>query len=64
MTVLPRIGLPATRALEQAGIMTLEQVAEHSAAELLALHGVGAKAVQILAAELNARGLKLRGDGK
>ncbi|MBC9714955.1 hypothetical protein H9Y04_20610 [Streptomyces sp. TRM66268-LWL] len=51
------IGKPATRALLGAGITGLEDVARHSAAELLALHGVGPKAVRILGEELRARGL-------
>lgn len=42
------IGKPATRALLGAGITTRAQVAEHTDAELLALHGVGPKAVRIL----------------
>ncbi len=54
------IGKPATRALLGAGIASLEQVARHSAAELLALHGVGPKAVRILGEELAARGLALK----
>lgn len=42
------IGKPATRALLGAGISTLEQAREHTDADLLALHGVGPKAVRIL----------------
>lgn len=46
---LPKaIGGPATRALAGAGITTLAQVAELTDAELLAMHGVGPKAVRIL----------------
>ncbi|MEU4616831.1 hypothetical protein [Streptomyces umbrinus] len=48
---LPRaIGNPATRALANVGITTLAQVAEMSEAELLAMHGVGPKAVRLLGA--------------
>ncbi len=54
---LPPLGRPATRALLQAGVTTLAQVAEHSPAELLALHGVGPRAVRLLAAALEERGL-------
>jgi hypothetical protein len=53
------IGAPATRALAGAGITTLVEVAEHSEAELLALHGVGPRAVRIIADELHRRGLSL-----
>jgi predicted flap endonuclease-1-like 5' DNA nuclease len=42
------IGNPATNALLAANIITLKQVAELSDKELLALHGVGPKAVRIL----------------
>lgn len=51
-TPLPFIGRPAAGALEQFGITTLEQVVEHSEAELLGLHGVGPKAIRLLADEL------------
>ncbi|MET8831344.1 hypothetical protein ABZX40_39345 [Streptomyces sp. NPDC004610] len=58
---LPRaIGRPATQALLGAGIDTLERVAEHSGTELLALHGVGPKAVRILRETLAEGGLNLR----
>ena len=53
------IGRPATRALFGAGIRTLDQVAAHSAAELLAMHGVGPKAVRILGEALAERGMSL-----
>ncbi|MER7176033.1 hypothetical protein ABT367_31920, partial [Streptomyces mesophilus] len=59
--VLPRFTAnPATRALLVAGITNLEEVAGRSAAELLALHGVGPKAVRILGEELRERGLDFR----
>jgi hypothetical protein len=51
------IGKAATRALLGAGLSTLEQVATRTEAELLALHGVGPKAVRIL-------GEALRQDGR
>ncbi|MGX2996121.1 hypothetical protein JNUCC64_17865 [Streptomyces sp. JNUCC 64] len=54
---LPRgIGAPATRALAAAGITTLDQVAALDGAELLALHGVGPKAVRVLTETLAATG--------
>jgi hypothetical protein len=59
---LPRLGAPATRALEAAGCQGLSQVAELSEAELLALHGMGPKAVRIVREALAAKGLSLRGD--
>ena len=57
-TSLPRsIGAPATRALREAGVTTLEQVAEHSAAELAAMHGVGPIAIARLAEAMTEQGL-------
>lgn len=55
------IGRPATQALRGAGVTTLEQVAQHSRAELLALHGVRPKAVRVLSEVLEQLGLALRG---
>jgi predicted flap endonuclease-1-like 5' DNA nuclease len=54
---LPRIGAPATRALQAAGIHRLADVAAHSEAELAALHGVGPKALRLLREALAERGL-------
>ncbi|MBL1079686.1 hypothetical protein JK358_35310 [Nocardia sp. 2] len=54
---LPKaIGNPATRALVSQGITTLAQVAALSEAELHALHGVGPKAIRILAEAIAADG--------
>lgn len=49
------IGKPATRALLGAGITTLDDVAARPEGELLALHGVGPKAIGILEAALAER---------
>jgi hypothetical protein len=54
---LPRIGRPATSALLLAGITTLAEVSTHTRRELLAMHGVGPKAIRILAEALEERGL-------
>lgn len=56
---LPPLGRPANSALLEAGVTTLAQVAALGRRELLALHGVGPKAVRILAEALNERGLDL-----
>lgn len=58
---LPRaIGRPATNGLGAAGITSLEQVAEHTAARIAALHGVGPKAVRLLEEALAERGLRFQ----
>jgi predicted flap endonuclease-1-like 5' DNA nuclease len=53
---LPKIGAPATRALVAIGITRLDDIANRSEAELLALHGFGPRALQILRDALSARG--------
>jgi hypothetical protein len=58
---LPKaIGRPATQALISAGITTLTRVAELTEAELLAMHGVGPKAVRILSEALSVTGRPLK----
>ena len=56
---LPRVGAPAGRALRAAGYQHLEDVAGRPAAELLALHGVGERALVLLDEALGAAGLPL-----
>ncbi|GAA1461100.1 hypothetical protein NE857_23515 [Nocardiopsis exhalans] len=56
---LPRgIGRPATQALVQAGFTTLAEVSSMTRPELLALHGVGPKAVRVLDEAFAEAGLK------
>lgn len=52
MTELPDTGAPASRALADAGYTTLESVADVPDKELLALHGVGPKAIRMIRAAL------------
>jgi predicted flap endonuclease-1-like 5' DNA nuclease len=54
------IGKTAARELSLNGITSLKQVAAHSDKELLAIHGVGPKAIAILREALAARGLDYR----
>ncbi|WP_308798911.1 helix-hairpin-helix domain-containing protein [Agromyces silvae] len=56
---LPPIGRPANSALLEAGISTLGEVAGLGRRRLLAMHGVGPKAVRILAAAIEEHGLTL-----
>lgn len=56
-TPLPRtIGAPATRALREVGVTTLEQVSSYSAAQLAAMHGVGPIAIARIGEALAERG--------
>lgn len=54
------IGKTAARALQQAGVDSLTKVSLHTEKELLALHGVGPKALRILAEALATKGLGFR----
>lgn len=54
------IGKTAARELALNGITHLRQVAAHSRDELLAIHGVGPKAVDILGDALAAKGLSFK----
>jgi predicted flap endonuclease-1-like 5' DNA nuclease len=54
------IGKTAARELALNGITSLRQVATRSRRELLAIHGVGPKAVAILAGALATAGLAFR----
>lgn len=54
---LPPIGRPANSALLNAGITSLAEVASVGRKKLLAMHGVGPKAVRILEAAASERGL-------
>jgi hypothetical protein len=56
---LPKIGAPATRALNGAGYTTLGQLANAPRKELAALHGMGPKALRILEVALAEHGLRL-----
>jgi hypothetical protein len=60
MTDLPKIGAPAQRALQNAGITKLEQLTKVSEAELLQLHGMGQKALGFLRQSLMQQGLSFR----
>ena len=54
------IGKTAARELALNGITSLRQVADHSKKELLAIHGVGPKAIAILEPALAAKGLEYK----
>ena len=56
---LPKIGAPATRALNNAGYTSLRQLAGVPRAELAKLHGMGPKALRIIEDNLAKQGLRL-----
>jgi hypothetical protein len=57
-----QIGRVAKRELAAHGFTRYAQLTKATARELLAIHGVGPKAVRILATELRDRGLAYRED--
>lgn len=57
-----KVSRPALRALDEAGITTLGQLAALSEKELLKLHGVGPKGVRILRQALEQEGLTFADD--
>jgi hypothetical protein len=57
MTEIPKISRPATNALEQAGLTTLEQVARTPRDKVAGLHGMGAKGIRILGEAIDAADL-------
>ena len=56
---LPKLSAPASRALAEAGITTLEQAAEYGQAALLRLHGFGPRGIEILRGALAGLGMEL-----
>ncbi|WP_417215201.1 helix-hairpin-helix domain-containing protein [Arthrobacter sp.] len=54
---LPRTSAPAARALANAGITSLAELAERPWDEIAALHGVGPRALRIWQAALDEHGL-------
>lgn len=62
MKPLPKIGKPATRALNRIGLTSLEQLRQVSAKSLSKLHGVGPKAILRLETALKEAGLTFGSD--
>ena len=54
---LPKLAGPAQRALANAGIQNLKQLAKFSEAEIKQLHGIGPNALVQLRAAIRAKGL-------
>ena len=60
MTALPKLAAPAQRALQNAGITTLEQLTRITEAELKKLHGIGPNALAQLRRALTEKGLSFK----
>ena len=58
----PRIGRVASRELALNGYTSYESLTRATEPHLLAIHGIGPKAIRILREELSARGLALAAD--
>ncbi|MBN8582042.1 MAG: DUF1801 domain-containing protein [Anaerolineae bacterium] len=58
----PKIGSPATRALEAAGYTTLKQLTTITESDIAQLHGMGPKALGILREALKAQGFSFKQD--
>ncbi|TCB93376.1 DNA-binding protein [Micromonospora zingiberis] len=59
LDTLPKIGAPATRALDNSGYSTLRDLAGVPRAELAKLHGMGPKALGIIQDALEKHNLSL-----
>jgi DNA-directed RNA polymerase alpha subunit len=59
--VFDSLSAPARRALENAGVKTLKQLANHSEVELLQLHGMGPSSIPKIKALLQQNGFRLKG---
>lgn len=57
---LSLVGAPARRALENAGITTITQLASRSEAEILSLHGIGPSSLPKLKKVLSSKKLSFR----
>lgn len=59
---LPKLSKPAQRALAGAGITKLEHFTEVSEAEVLQLHGMGPRAMELIQQALEGKGLAFAND--
>jgi len=57
---LSLLGAPARRALQHAGVGSLEELATHTEKEILQLHGIGPSSMPVLREALKGSGLKFR----
>jgi len=57
---LPKLAAPARRALHGAGYTRLEDLTKVTESDVMALHGMGGNAMQVLRDALAERGLSFR----
>jgi hypothetical protein len=57
---LSLLAAPARRALENNGVLTLEELSSHTENEILKLHGMGRTSLPILRKALGEQGLSFR----
>lgn len=55
--LLPQLSKPAQRALQNEGIITMEQLSGYSEKEIMALHGIGKNAIAAIRISLNENGM-------
>jgi DNA-directed RNA polymerase alpha subunit len=59
-TNLPKLAVPARRALHRGGYARLEDLTKATESEVRKLHGMGPKAMRVLRNALRERGLSFR----
>jgi DNA-directed RNA polymerase alpha subunit len=55
-TPIPKTSAPARRALDNAGIASLEDLSKHTEKEIANLHGMGPKAIRMLKEAMKEKG--------
>jgi len=58
--LLRKLAAPAQRAIQGAGVKTVEELANMSEAELMGLHGIGQNAMKTIKAFLDENGWSLK----
>ncbi len=56
----PKLGAPAFRAIHSIGIEKIDDLTKYTEEELLALHGLGPKALGLLREELKKKSLEFK----
>ncbi|WP_042333594.1 DNA-directed RNA polymerase subunit alpha C-terminal domain-containing protein [Desulfosporosinus meridiei] len=55
--LLKKLAKPAQRAIQNAGITTIEQLSSYSEKEISELHGIGKNAINVIRQTLNEHGI-------